>query len=197
MKIAIAVLASLPLMGIMGCKDVQDIRDYGTLEGLDEVCLLVEPPSLSYFGSTQDTTASAMFDSLRLWQETTIKKSLERHGIKVTLSNTCTEYPKRFLEFYTNVITVLGGTSNQHYLLQMRFNLTEVAHIKRADDDLDMLAVTWEREYPVTLFDETRIAPFLGLATENMLIEFEHDLIDMNQDRLGGFEKRPFKQSAE
>lgn len=82
MKIAIAVLASLPLMGIMGCKDVQDIRDYGTLEGLDEVCLLVEPPSLSYFGSTQDTTASAMFDSLRLWQESTIKRASKDTGLK-------------------------------------------------------------------------------------------------------------------
>lgn len=191
MKFAIATLICLPLFGLYGCNDLE-IQEYGCLEGLEETCVLVDTPFIKYIGSTDETEISAKFDSLRLWQETNLQKSLEKHGIPTTIPGMCTEYPKRILQFYTTIYSAFGGTPQHHFVLHMRLDLTEVVRVKRAEGYMDIEAVTWEREYPATLYDVASIIKYLGLATENMLIEFEHDLIDANQDRLAGYEKRPF-----
>ena len=192
MRFAIVMLTCLPLLGLFGCNELE-IQDYGCLEGLEEICVLVDTPLVKYIGSDEESEISAQFDSLRLWQETTMKESLEKHGIPTTLPYMCTEYPKRILQFDATIYSAFGGTPQHHYVLQMRLDLTEAVNVARAKGNMGIEAVTWERQYPATLYDASSIVPYLGLATENMLIEFEHDLIDENQNRLAGYEKRPFR----
>ena len=191
MRFATVLLACLPLLGLFGCNELE-IQDYGCLEGLEEICVLVDTPLIKYIGSTEETEISAQFDSLRLWQETIIQKSLEKHGIPTSLPHMCTEYPERVLQFDATIYSAMGGTPQHHYVLQMRLDLTEAVNVARSKGNMGILAVTWERQYPATLYDVSRIIPYLGVATENMLIEFEHDLIDANQNRLAGYEKKSF-----
>ena len=68
----------------------------------------------------------------------------------------------------------------------------ELAILERSAKRIEIPSITWQRIYPATLFDSESIPRYIQVATENMLIEFEHDLIDSNPNRLLGSEKREF-----
>ena len=148
MRFASALLIYLPLLGLYGCGP-REINFTESLEGLDEVYLDVQAP---YQGDEK-------FDSLRVWQETLIAESLEKHGVLQFQNEKDDQLPKRTLEFETTIIDVFPGTLGQHYLARMRFTLSEIVRVKRSRRTLDIQAVTWERDYPVTFFEIEEILP--------------------------------------
>ena len=121
-----------------------------------------------------------------------IESSLKRYGIDVLRNETDIGPHDGMMLFMTNVIDVPVGGDCAHYVVRLRFELAEFTKLHRGGKDIQIPAITWQRSYPATFFDSDDIPHYIEVATENMLIEFEHDLIDGNPTIAKKHEKREF-----
>ena len=179
MKFALAMLTCFTILVQLGCRP-QKLNFPECLAGLDEVHLKILTP---YEGDKE-------YDSLNTWQKEHISESLEKHGVHVYKLKSDFELPKRFLEYESRITDVFPNTTYHQFLVRIRLSLREIVTIERPGQNLRMEAITWERSYVAHFSDERDIIAFLEIVTDNMLIEFENDLIEDNPDRLSGFEKR-------
>ena len=121
-----------------------------------------------------------------------IESSMKDHGIDVRKSETDIGPHDGMMQFMTNVIEVPVGGDCAHYMVRLRFELVEFTRLHRDGKEIQIPAITWQRSYPATFFNSDDIPRYIEIATENMLIEFEHDLIDGNPMSMKEFEKREF-----
>jgi len=181
MKPLLLILACLPTLPQSACTQPQEL-DLFDLGGLSAVYLSVD---------TSDDIRDVMTRMIDR-QYKLIESSLKRHGIDVLKNEADIGPHDGMMLFMTNVIDVPVGGDCAHYVVRLRFELAEFTRVHRDGKEIQIPAITWQRNYPATFFDSDDIPHYIEIATENMLIEFEHDLIDSSPVRLSGFEKRKF-----
>lgn len=182
MKFVLALLIGFTASLLVGCNS-QKLNFPECLKGLDEVHLKILTP---YEGDKE-------YDSLNAWQKAHIAESLEKHGVQVYKLKADFELPKRFLEYESRITDVFPNTAYHQYLVRIRLSLRELVDIERPGQAIHMEATTWNRNYVAHFTDERDIIPFLRIATDNLMIEFENTLIDDNLSRLSEFKKQPQK----
>lgn len=181
MKPLLLILACLFSLSQSACTQPQE-HDLFNLEGLSAVYLSVD---------TSDDIRDVMTRMIDR-QYKLIESSLRHHGIDV-LKNVADIGPHDgMMLFMTNVIDVPVGGDCAHYVVRLRFELAEFTRLRRGGKEIQIPAITWQRNYPATFFDSDDIPHYIEIATENILIEFEHDLIDGNPTMLSEHEKREF-----
>ena len=181
MKPLLLILASLLALPQSAYSQPQEL-DLFDLGGLSAVYLSVD---------TADGIRDVMTRMIDR-QYKLIESSLRQHGIEVLKNEADIGPHDGMMMFMTNVIEVPIGGDCAHYVVRLRFELVEFTRLHRDGKELQIPAITWQRNYPATFFDSDDIPHYIEIATENMLIEFEHALIDSNPVRFSGFEKRKF-----
>lgn len=182
MRISALVILAIALLSLLGCKE-HKMHLPETLTGLDEVHLSIKSPD----------DKNDEYEALCNWQRALFSESLEKHGIQIFKPKTDFKLPKRFLEYETRITPVFEGTPAHHFLVRASLRLSERASIERPTQSLEMLTVTWDRNYAAWFTEESDLVSYIRVSTDNMLIEFENQLIEDNPDQLAGFIKRPYK----
>lgn len=181
MKPLLLILALLSALPQSACTKPTEL-DLFNLGGLSAVYLSVD---------TSDDIRDVMTRMIDR-QYKLIESSLRQHGIEVLKNEADIGPQDGMMLFMTNVIDVPVGGDCAHYVVRLRFELVEFTRVDRDGKELQIPAITWQRSYPATFFDSDDIPHYIEIATENMLIEFEHDFIDGNTSRMGNFKKRDF-----